>query len=176
MAAPSSRSAKLHKKVFSKSTQAQYQRARHRREAFTPHVLSDVPARRHGCFPCIDPKTVTTGVHWHEQEEDVRDQRGRNYPRRQNVSLSPSCMAGSPCPLHGWRNLDITPTPALRVHRGEAFPQRLEAAVDWAAVTARVELVPFPKPARFGVFPQPASVVSRKFLTKSGPELKRVAR
>jgi hypothetical protein len=26
-----------------------------------------------------------------------------------------------------------------------AFPQRLEAAVDFAAVTARVELVPFPK-------------------------------
>ena len=27
-----------------------------------------------------------------------------------------------------------------------AFPQRLEAAIDYAPVTARVELVPFPKP------------------------------
>jgi hypothetical protein len=35
-----------------------------------------------------------------------------------------------------------------------AFPQRLEAAIDSAAVTARVELVPFPKPSRTGVFPQ----------------------
>ncbi|MFZ0686146.1 MAG: hypothetical protein WAM89_11445, partial [Terriglobales bacterium] len=33
--------------------------------------------------------------------------------------------------------------------RGE-FPQRLEVAVDGAAFTARVELVPFPKPARNG--------------------------
>ncbi|MGB8009963.1 MAG: hypothetical protein WCF48_22740, partial [Terriglobales bacterium] len=51
-----------------------------------------------------------------------------------------------------------------------AFPQRLEAAIDGAAFTARVELVhpskpnpglpgtpvvPFPNPARSGVFPQP---------------------
>jgi hypothetical protein len=43
---------------------------------------------------------------------------------------------------------------------GPAIPQRLEAAIDAAALTARVELVPFPKPVRFpkpmrsGVFPQ----------------------
>src|SRR5271157_3761194 len=39
--------------------------------------------------------------------------------------------------------------------RRAAFPQRMEAAVDWAAVTARVELVPFPSEQESGVFPQP---------------------
>jgi hypothetical protein len=34
-------------------------------------------------------------------------------------------------------------------------PQRLKAAIDFAALAARVELVPFPKPRRIGVFPQP---------------------
>jgi hypothetical protein len=38
-----------------------------------------------------------------------------------------------------------------------AFPQRLEAAIDSAAVTARVELVPFPNPARIGVFQRTVS-------------------
>jgi hypothetical protein len=36
-----------------------------------------------------------------------------------------------------------------------ALPQRLEAAIDYAAVTARVELVPFPFVPGIGVFPQP---------------------
>ena len=35
-----------------------------------------------------------------------------------------------------------------------AFPQRLEASVDCAAVTARVEFVPFPFVRESGVFPQ----------------------
>jgi len=33
-----------------------------------------------------------------------------------------------------------------------AFPQRLEAAIDHAAVTARVELVPFPSVQKPGGF------------------------
>ncbi|MFY9645560.1 MAG: hypothetical protein WAK29_10295, partial [Terriglobales bacterium] len=41
--------------------------------------------------------------------------------------------------------------------RRAAFPQRLEATVEGAAITARVELVLFPKLARNGVFPRPAS-------------------
>ena len=49
---------------------------------------------------------------------------------------------------------------AEKVCSRPSYPQRLEAAVDAAALTARVELVPFPKPVRFpnpvliGVFPQ----------------------
>ncbi|MFY9841834.1 MAG: hypothetical protein WCD02_16745 [Terriglobales bacterium] len=50
---------------------------------------------------------------------------------------------------------------------GAAVPQRLEAAIDSVAVTARVELVPFPNPPQIGVFPQPLKLAAFPFVQGS---------